>query len=419
MILLLFLIILNYISGLLIVETACKRLFLLLGLVLDVATLIFFKYLNFILFNIESMAMSFNNMSFSFGVPEIVMPIGISFFTFQIMSYLIDVYRGTVTAQKNVAWLAMYVMMFPQLIAGPIVRYNDINKEIGSRVTTLEMAEVGIKRFIIGFAKKIFIANCMGSMADAIFAADGTENSLFAWLGAICYAMQIFYDFSAYSDMAIGLGLIFGFHFNENFNYPYTAKSIQEFWRRWHISLSTWFKDYIYIPLGGNRCGQTRTYINLSIVFLLTGIWHGAAWQFIVWGIWHGAFQLIERAGLGKVFKEIPSIFSRIYTLLVVIIGWVFFRAESLSSAIVYLKNMFTFNFKAVTDLSIIQQFNSLFFITGLIALAAATSVVKKFSLLNLENTMLINRVTYLMLFIISTIYLSGMSYNPFIYFQF
>lgn len=419
LILLLVLVVVNYLSGLLIAKTSNKKLFLFLGLAVDILCLIFFKYLNFIVTNIEDFIHIFGNNEFSFGIPAIVMPIGISFFTFQIMSYLVDVYREDVPAQKNIAWLTLYIMMFPQLIAGPIVRYSDVNREIEQRNTTTQMVEQGIQRFIIGFAKKVFIANCMGNMADTIFALNGTTNSVYAWLGAACYAMQVFFDFAAYSDMAIGLGLIFGFHFNENFEYPYISTSVQEFWRRWHISLSTWFRDYVYIPLGGNRKGKLRTYLNLSIVFLLTGVWHGAAWQFIVWGLFHGGLMLIERMGFGSLLKKIPAVFGRIYTLFMVIVSWVFFRADDLTKATEYLKNMFSFSFSGFANASILPKFNNLFWIVGFFAILASTPVFKLLGQTKLGKIAWLKRVFYLVLMIVTVIYLSGLSYNPFIYFKF
>ena len=419
LILLLVLVVVNYASGLLIETTRRKKLFLIIGLVVDILNLVFFKYLNFLVENLENAIHFIGNNTFTFGIPAIALPIGISFFTFQAMSYLIDVYRGDVPAQKNVTWLTLYIMMFPQLIAGPIVRYSDVNNEITCRTSSAEMVEKGIKRFIAGFAKKVFIANCMGSMADTVFALNGTTNTVYAWLGAITYALQIFFDFSAYSDMAIGMGLIFGFHFNENFEYPYISKSIQEFWRRWHISLSTWFRDYVYIPLGGNRKGKLRTYLNLSIVFLLTGIWHGAAWQFVIWGLIHGAFMLIERAGFGKVLKKIPGVFSQLYTLFVVVVGWVFFRADSLALAIAYLKNMFSFHFDGFANAYILPKFTNLFWVVGVLALLASTPMFKRLGQTRLGSVVWLNRISYLLLFVISIVYLSGLTYNPFIYFKF
>ena len=421
LLLLLCLVLINYVSGLLIQNTNHKRLFLSIGLAVDLLSLIYYKYLNFLLSNLVNLIHSMGNTEYMLDMKPITLPIGISFFTFQIMSYLIDVYRGEVRAQRNPAWLTLYIMMFPQLSAGPIVRYSDICKEIEHRSTSLTMAEQGVKRFICGFSKKIFIANCMGNVADAVFNITGQTSTILAWAGAICYAFQIFFDFSAYSDMAIGLGLLFGFRFNENFNHPYISKSIQEFWRRWHISLSTWFRDYLYIPLGGNRKGQKRTYLNLAIVFFCTGIWHGAAWQFIVWGMFHGCLQLLERAWLGKWLKRIPAIFSWLYTMFMVVIGWVFFRANDLSSAIKYLKNMFTYHALDISsaNINILLKFTPLFFLVAAFAVLLSTPVAQMVEeKISGYNKYIVN-IGYLLLMFITIVYLSGLSYNPFIYFQF
>lgn len=409
----------NYICGILIERTTRRKLFLVIGLGANLLTLIFYKYLNFLVDNIENAAHALGSTDFSMGIPAIAMPIGISFFTFQIMSYLVDVYRKDVPAQKNPAWLTLYIMMFPQLIAGPIVRYSDIDRKIASRHTTLKEVELGIKRFIVGFAKKVFLANCMGGMADTIFAANGTTNTLYAWLGIGAYALQIYFDFSAYSDMAIGLGMLFGFHFNENFNYPYISKSIQEFWRRWHISLSTWFRDYVYIPLGGNRKGAIRTYFNLFMVFLLTGIWHGAAWQFFVWGLFHGAFMLIERIGFSKLLKKLPNVVCHIYTLVVVLVAWVFFRADNLTIALQYIKTMFSFNFADFNNIAVLSKASSMFILFGAISVLASTPLFKKLGNTKLADHTLLVNLGYLLLFVVSVIYLAGLSYNPFIYFKF
>ena len=315
--------------------------------------------------------------------------------------------------------MALYVMMFPQLIAGPIVRYKDVNDEINGRTILSTDVEEGIKRFIIGFFKKVFIANSMGNMADTVFAMTWQINTVYAWLGAICYTFQIYYDFSAYSDMAIGIGRILGFHFNENFDLPYKSQSIQEFWRRWHISLSSWFRDYVYIPLGGNRKGVARTYLNLCIVFLLTGFWHGAAWQFIVWGMYHGAFSIIERVGFKNILEKIPRVFRHIYTMVVVIIGWVFFRADNLTLAVVYLKNMFSFNFSDFGNIQIVQQLTSIFGICFVIAMLFSVSKFNVMKKIKFWNNVTFIRVRYLFLWLISVLYLVGLSYNPFIYFKF
>ena len=338
-------IIVNYIFGLLIDGAGHKKkkkqkvLWLVLDILFNIGLLGHFKYFNFLVANVNNV---FGAGTLTIG--EIALPIGISFYTFQVMSYVIDLYRGDIKVQKNLPKLALYVSFFPQLIAGPIVKYHDIDEALSSRKETTEKFAYGVKRFVYGLAKKVLIADVMAAVVDTIFATDtnlvGGLTQPVAWLGAICYAIQIFFDFSGYSDMAIGLGSMFGFKFMENFNLPYISGSITEFWRRWHISLSTWFKEYIYIPLGGNRKGKIRTYINLWVVFLVTGIWHGAAWVFVVWGIYHGFFIFIERLGLKKLLDKMRAL-NHVYAILVVLVGWVIFRAPSLKYALHYLKIMF------------------------------------------------------------------------------
>ena len=281
-------ILLNYLGAIYVEKSVNKKLPLIITIIANLGFLVYFKYFNFILDNINALCHS------NIEPLNIIMPIGISFYTFQAVSYVIDVYRGECKAQKDIYKLALYICLFPQLIAGPIVKYHDIENQIDDREVNFDKVTLGVKRFIIGLAKKMLIANTMGAVADKIFMQPAdTFSPLTAWVGALSYTMQLYYDFSGYSDMAIGLGLIFGFTFMENFNYPYISKSITEFWRRWHISLSTWFKQYLYIPLGGNRKGKNRTYLNLFIVFLLTGIWHGASWNFVIWGVWNGVFIIL------------------------------------------------------------------------------------------------------------------------------
>lgn len=341
-------VLLNYVSALL-VEKAKKKttkmLCLWLGIAGSLLLLFYFKYFNFTISVIEKVL----NRSFSFA--EVVLPIGISFFTFQGLSYVVDVYRGDVAAQKNPFKLAMYIALFPQLVAGPIVRYKDIAQEIDNRSVSLDDFAIGCRRFIIGLFKKIVIADTLAVCADTIVEASFSAANLpiQAWIGIVAYSLQLFFDFSGYSDMAIGLGRMFGFHFLENFNYPYISKSITEFWRRWHISLSSFFRDYVYIPLGGNR---KHAYLNVSIVFLLTGIWHGASFSFILWGIWHGVFNLAERwvrqrnadkpqKDASRAKKVLTVVLQHTYTLLVVIIGWVFFRVPGLTNGANYVLSMF------------------------------------------------------------------------------
>ena len=317
-----------------------KKWLLSITIIANLLLLYYFKYFNF------SIRVLNDFLRQNIEVKEVLLPVGISFFTFQGISYVIDVYRKDVKAQKNILKFGMYISMFPQLVAGPIVRYKDIAKEIDCRSISVDDFTSGIQRFIIGLAKKVVIADTLALTADAVFGMSPSNNSIqVAWLGIICYSLQIFYDFSGYSDMAIGMGRMLGFHFIENFNYPYIAKSITEFWRRWHISLSSFFKDYVYIPLGGNR---KHMYFNVAIVFLLTGIWHGAAYTFILWGIWHGLFNIIEKylTDKGVICNKkkstiIGSVGKHAYTLLVVMIGWIFFRSESLSYAWEYILSLF------------------------------------------------------------------------------
>jgi alginate O-acetyltransferase complex protein AlgI len=319
-------------------QKSSAKYFLLAGLVVNLEILILFKYSGFIK----------NNINILLGAPQIdlgtvYLPLGISFFTFQAISYLVDIYRKEVEPQRNLFDLALYISLFPQLIAGPIVRYQDIQNQIRQRYHSIQLFSNGVRLFIFGLAKKMLIANTMGEVSDSVFSLPDSDINLpLAWIGILAYTLQIYFDFSGYSDMAIGLGHMFGFQFKENFNYPYIATSLKEFWSRWHISLSTWFRDYVYIPLGGNRSSEIKTYRNLLLVFLLTGIWHGASWTFILWGIVHGVFLSIERLGLGKLLKRIWKPLQHFYLLLVVVISWVLFRSESLPQAIHYLHSMFT-----------------------------------------------------------------------------
>lgn len=340
-------ILLNYVSALAVErinKKAAKLVVLWLGIAGNLGLLFYFKYFNFAVSIVEKL------FSTSLSFAEVILPIGISFFTFQGLSYVVDVYRGDVAAQKNPFKLGMYISLFPQLVAGPIVRYKDVAQEIDNRSVTLDDFATGARRFIVGMFKKIIIADTLAVAVDAIVESSysGLNTPIVAWVGIISYSLQLFFDFSGYSDMAIGLGRMFGFHFLENFNYPYISKSITEFWRRWHISLSSFFRDYVYIPLGGNR---KHVYLNVSIVFLLTGIWHGASFSFILWGIWHGIFNLSERvvrrinaAKPQKEHSKVSSFFistlQHVYTLLVVMIGWVFFRVPGLKNGLNYLLSM-------------------------------------------------------------------------------
>lgn len=395
-----------------------------MAVVVNIGILCVFKYTGFLLTNINAC------FDLSLRIPEITLPIGISFFTFQALSYVIDVYRGEVKVQKNYAKLLLYISFFPQLIAGPIVRYVDIEREIDERTVSVHQIAFGLRRFIVGLGKKVLIANAMGAVADYIFNNGAANiNILAAWIGAIAYLMQIYYDFSGYSDMAIGLGKMFGFHFKENFNHPYTSGTMQEFWRRWHISLSSWFKDYVYIPLGGNRKGKIRTVLNRIIVFFLTGLWHGANWTFIVWGIFHGFFLLLEE--FIPQIKKLPRFFLHIYTLLAVTVGFVIFRADTISEAFLFISKMFSgFDFSAGA-MSFTVQALTPYFIFMLLAAVICCGPLSKLSdrVSKLENKEtltagenILQTATFVLAFLLLAwciIRLAGGSYNPFIYFRF
>ncbi len=326
---------LNYMIGRWIQETQDTpkcRWILTAGIVANLAFLGYFKYAVLIVESLSSLSVAFGGPGLQ--VPEIALPIGISFYTFQAMAYLIDVYRKEVPADQNFVNVALYIALFPQLIAGPIVRYTQIADDLHGRRETLDGFADGVQRFVFGLGKKLLIANSLAAVADPIFDLPNSQLTMsVAWLGMVCYTLQIYFDFSGYSDMAIGLGRMFGFSFPENFRYPYVAQSVTEFWRRWHLSLSTWFRDYLYIPLGGNRCSAWRNSLNLLIVFLLCGLWHGASWTFVVWGVYHGLFLMVERQGLGDALAKLWRPLRHVYLLFAVIGGWVLFRADSFGHA--------------------------------------------------------------------------------------
>ena len=414
-------IIINYFLGY-IVEHAKKysllyrRISLLLVVLINVGLLFYYKYYDFFIENVNSI------FGLELPLKHIILPIGISFFTFQIMSYQFDLYLNKVKLQKNPLKLGLYIALFPQLIAGPIVRYIDIEKQIDDRTVSIDYFAEGIKRFIIGLAKKVLIADSFGIVADYVFALPVSDlSTMLAWGGAIAYTLQIYFDFSGYSDMAIGLGYMFGFKFIENFNYPYIAKSVQDFWRRWHISLSSWFRDYVYIPLGGNRTGNV--YVNLLIVFFITGLWHGASWTFVLWGMWHGLFLIIERLIRNSKLKniKIPYFFTWIYTMIVVIIGWVMFRAENMTYAWEYIKIMFIFKNTELANNIFIFLFNDNIRLL-IISLIAATPVYRY---LTSKSNNIVYVLTFLKplllitLFILVTAYVVNSTYNPFLYFNF
>ena len=425
----------NYVSGMGIERSSSRRKWILIaGLGLNLGLLCTFKYANFFVDNLNVLLASINLRPIFLN--PVHLPIGISFFTFQAMSYLIDVYKKKTAAQYNIINLGLYISLFPQLIAGPIIRYHDISYQIENRKTDLDKFSQGAKRFIIGLGKKVLIANTLALPADKIFAlANHDLTTGLAWLGIVAYALQIYYDFSGYSDMAIGLGGMFGFVIPENFNLPYSAKSIREFWRRWHISLSNWFRDYLYIPLGGNRKGKYRTYVNLLIVFFLTGLWHGASWNFVIWGMFHGFFLVIERSGLDKYLEKSRLPVGNLYVLLVVIVAWVFFRAESLGQSLSYLAAMFgyaagtdtTYHLARLLDLEVIFAlvFGILLSYPRFIILPSKCNLNHSISVLRQTSrgfgiTFETAKVTFLVvIFVASVMNLSYGTYNPFIYFRF
>ena len=411
-------IVINYIFGLLIGKFSNKAI-VFSGVAIDLGLLLVFKYSGFVVDNINAL---FNSSVLS--NPDIELPIGISFYTFQALSYLIDVYRKEVKVQKNPLDFALYISLFPQLIAGPIVRYSVVEQEIKTRTVTFEGVYEGTVRFVAGMAKKVLIANQLAAVADKIFALP--QDELFfgiSWIGIICYSFQILFDFSGYSDMAIGLGRIFGFHFNENFNNPYAAVSIQDFWRRWHISLSSWFRDYLYIPLGGNRKGKIRTFVNQLIVFILCGFWHGAQWTFIVWGLYHGIFLCLEKiSAIKNCLDKLPSVLKHIYSLVVVAIGWVFFRCDTLPQAVRYIGSMFG----ADGFTSNHYYFNE--FMTGTAWIAIVAGIIlcipwkelSKFDHFRKSPVIEVARPVFMLaLMFICILFIASGTYNPFIYFRF
>ncbi len=406
-------------------DSSRKKLVLAIAVIINIGLLCVFKYTGLFLNTINDIT------HLGIPVPEIALPIGISFFTFQALSYVIDVYREQVPVQKSFPKVLLYISFFPQLIAGPIVKYRDIEEEIESREIKVEEVAPGLRRFIIGLGKKVLIANAMAVVADNIFSQDTSSlNIVVAWTGAVAYAMQIYFDFSGYSDMAIGLGRMFGFHFRENFDHPYISRNVKEFWRRWHISLSSWFKDYVYIPLGGNKKGSLRTGINKLIVFFLTGLWHGANWTFVVWGLFHGFFSFLEE--FIPHIKKLPRVISHIYLMVVVIVGFVIFRADTMSQALGVIGKMFTgFSFTNESMSLELQQLTP-YFIVMLIAAVLASGPIQEIGAAlkkkitsdgtNIKSELVLEVASYMICILIlvwCVLRLSGGSYNPFIYFRF
>lgn len=376
-----------------------------------------FKYFNFLIGNINAILNS--NISFI----DIALPIGISFYTFQIISYEIDVYKGSVPVEKNLLNFATYVFLFPQLIAGPIVRYSDIKKELSNRKHSFDGFGEGVNRFIIGLSKKVIIANNIGELINILTSTSETSILLY-WILAICYMLQIYFDFSGYSDIAIGLGKMIGFKFPENFNYPYVATSITDFWRRWHITLSTWFKDYVYIPLGGNRTGTGKTIRNILIVWILTGLWHGASWNFVVWGLYFGIILIIEKFLLKKYLDKLPLFLKKVYTLFIVMISFVIFSSSSMKDAFIVIKGLFDFKNLAISNSFILYYLKGYFLILVLSVIGATpllknvVSKLKKNKILSYVINVL-EIVFVLVILLIVTSMLIDNSYNPFLYFRF
>lgn len=394
-----------------------KKSILVSLLAIHIGALGLFKYSDFTINNI--------NQIFGSKIPllKLALPIGISFYTFQIISYVVDVYRGKVKAQKSFLKLATYVSLFPQLIAGPIVRYETIEKELDSRTSNFENFAYGVRRFVIGLGKKVLIANMLGELCD-VFSTTNEKSIIFYWIFAISYSLQIYFDFSAYSDMAIGLGRMFGFHFLENFNYPYISKSITEFWRRWHMSLSSWFRDYVYIPLGGNRKGTIILVRNIFIVWALTGIWHGANWTFVIWGLMFGIMLIIEKLFLTKHLEKMPSILQRIYVLFTVMISFIIFNANSIGEAWNNIIGLFGANGESLINASTVYYLKS-YLVVVVIAIIGSTpflkNIIEKLKTKTNANKIinLLEPIAMASILIIVTAYLVDNSYNPFLYFRF
>ncbi len=393
-----------------------KRIVFVATILILILNLVIFKYLNFFCSNIESL------LNVEIPVKTIILPIGISFYTFQILSYIIDLYRGEISVQKNFFYLTLYVSFFPQLIAGPIVRYQTVEYEIMNRTTSLNDVSDGLKRFVKGLAKKVIIANNVALVAETVYNAsvENIYGTSVYWVAAIAYALQIYFDFSGYSDMAIGLGRIFGFHFLENFNYPYISRSITEFWRRWHISLSTWFRDYVYIPLGGNRVKKPRWLFNIFVVWCLTGFWHGAEWNFIIWGLYYCMLLLIEKLFLLKWLEKLPKVVSWLYAMILVCVGWVIFNLGDFSQIIYTIKMMFVYQ---ATNWNEIFASNSTFWYAIIyipLGLICSFPWIKNKTIYEkLDKLGVLSSAGYLLLFFICIVYIISSSYNPFIYFRF
>ncbi len=417
-ILMLFSILLNYTSGILIginrEKKGLARFIFILSVILNLGLLGFFKYAGFIGETLN-MVMPFLNIP----ILEIALPIGISFYTFQTMSYTIDVYKNTVKVQKNIITFGTYVSLFPQLIAGPIVRYEDVAEQLMHRKETLQGFTDGVKLFLIGLSKKVLLANEMGNLWDAVRESGTQSGALGSWVGIIAYTFQIYFDFCGYSEMAMGLGKMFGFDFLKNFNYPYISKSVTEFWRRWHISLGTWFREYVYIPLGGNRKGLSRQIINIAVVWFLTGLWHGASWNFILWGLYFGVLLMIEKLFILKVLKKAPAIISHIYSIIIILFGWVLFYFENLNEMGIFLARMFgSDGFMMSGDISV-----KIISYIPLLIVAAITStplISKLYHKIKSKPILyVIDNAGCVLALLLCTAALVSSDYNPFLYYKF
>ncbi len=419
--LLLFSIVMNWLFGLAIDSfKEQKKLWLVLNILANLGLLGYFKYSNLFIGTINRFL-----PGRELPLLSMTLPIGISFFTFQALSYTIDLYRGKFKVQKNLLHMALYMCLFPQLLSGPIVKYKDIYTELTDRTMTREKVALGFRRFLYGLGKKVIIANVLGEVVDTLYGLDpATMGSGAAWCAAILYTLQIYYDFAGYSDMAIGTAQLFGFDYPENFNYPYISASIQEFWRRWHISLSTWFRDYLYIPLGGNRKGKYRTYLNLWIVFAVTGFWHGARWTFLGWGLYHGFFMMIERMGFNKFLKKHP-IFAHLYAIIVFTVGWVFFRADSIGQSLAIIKRMFLPWMYLQDQSGVMTLLTTKIVVTIVLAIIGCGLFQTVFSKGKLAGAAqkwkcsLPEAIFCTLIFLYSILLLASNTYNAFIYFKF
>jgi alginate O-acetyltransferase complex protein AlgI len=390
-----------------------KKLFLIFCVAINLGILGYYKYTNFFMDNLSAVIPALRSVS----IPDVILPIGISFYTFQCMSYVIDVYRGDVDAQKNPFLFGTYVALFPQLIAGPIVRYSDVNKELIHRTITVSDIDAGLKRFIVGMGKKLLLANAMGQLWEQLAASPAQNGIAGSWVGIIAYTFQIYFDFSGYSDMAIGLGRMLGFHFLENFNYPYIAQSITDFWRRWHISLSSWFREYVYIPLGGNRRGLPRQLINISIVWLLTGLWHGASWNFVLWGLYFAVLLILEKTFLLNLLKKAPRFLRHLYALTFIVLGWALFYFTDAASLFAFLKTLFTGTQAFGADA--LRLFAAYLPTMALCVLASTPLCASLWKKLPQRARDFLEPVGALALMIWCVAAITGQSDNPFIYFRF